>query len=469
MSRFAVLGLVLLLAAAACSEQVPAPVTPTPSPRPGYPPTPATALPEGVLLAQRSPMSKPPMLAIDTTGGVHAYNWDFVISVSPEQSRAIVVRSNRMGGFEEIALLDGFVETAIASEDWGFKAGDPWPNLLWSADGKRLAYSSPVNPSPDRTDVWTVIVGGGEPANITAAAEPDYYYPVAWTAPNEVLVRGNSRLLVAGDDLREIPFPESNQVLDFAVSPDGRRGGMIMGSYEEHPDYPGYSLARATALWALDVPTGAWARLKDLGGAEWQPWIGATMSWSPDGGRLAYYETYQDGGGGLIRSGLSVIDAETGEETRLHDQGQWPHAWTHDGKYLAYSYETREEGAAARTTVGIFGPDGKTRETSLLARGMAWTAQSRLLVQTPAGLSTLDPVTLAETEVLTDEGEPVRAQLGFDGRDTLIWSPSGRYIAAATPGDQYIASSLYIIDTQEGVARLFYDRAGFYPLAWLRE
>jgi len=460
LNRFAVLGLVILLAAVACSDQVPAPVTPTPSPRPGYPPAAATALPEGVLLVQRSPTSKPPMLAVDSAGGMHAYDWDFVFSISPDHSRAVLQRSDRVGALTVFGLLNGLQEQTIDTSNWGY-------NPLWSPDGQRLAYSAHNVTAATASHVWTVDLATGGSQRITKGE--DYYAPAAWTATGDLLVRAPGRLLLVGDEQQEIPLPESNQILDFAVSPDGRRGAMIMGYYEEQPEHPGFGVARATGLWALDTAAGAWARLKDLGGAEWQPWIGATMSWSPDGGRLAYYETYADGGGGLVRTGLSVIDAQTGENTRLHDQGQWPHAWSRDGKYLAYSYETREEGAAARTTVGIFGPNGKTRETSLLARGMAWTAQGRLLVQTPAGLSTLDPVTLAETEVLTDEGEPVRAHLGFDGRDTLIWSPSGRYIAAATPGDQYIASSLNIIDTQEGVARLFYDRAGFYPVAWLKE
>jgi hypothetical protein len=468
-NRFSVLGLALLLAAAACSEQVPAPVTPTPSPRPGHPPAPLSALPEGVLLVQRSPTSKPPMLAIDTTGEAHAYEWEHVLSVSPEKSRAILVQSGRAGGFKALALLKGIREEPINAERWGFKTGEGWPYFVWSPDGRRVAYVLPAASGVDQVSVWTADPEGGGRRDVTEGAPPDYYFPAAWTAMGEVLIRGNARLLLAGEDQREIRLPEPNEILDFAVSLDGSRVAAMMGYYEERPEHADFAVARATGLWALDTPTGTWRLLNDLGSAEWQPWIGAGMSWSPDGHRIAYYETYV-GDEVLIRTGLTVIDTTTGEQTRLHGQGQYPHAWSHDGKYLAYWYDPRGPDADpnAKPTLGILGPDGK-REKNRTVRGMAWSATGRLLFQRDNGISILDPVTFEEAELLTDEGEPVRVHLGLDELQGLIWSPSGRYIAAATPSDQYIAGSLYIIDTEEGVARLFYDRAGFYPLAWLKE
>jgi hypothetical protein len=288
---------------------------------------------------------------------------------------------------------------------------------------------------------------------------------VAWTSANQVLARDNLGFVVVGDRFRMIPLPESSEILEFAVSSDGNRLAAVLGDYEETTDHPGYGTSQATGLWLMDIPSGEWTRLVDPGGLEWQPYIGAGMTWSPDNRRIAYYPSFT-GTESLTRTGLTVIDTWNGEETRLHDQGGWPHAWSPDGRYLAYTYEAGSR-PDAFGVLGIMGADGEVREKrSIVVRGMAWSGDNRLLVTRPSGLNIFDPETLKETELLTDGEEPIHVRLGFE---EWIWSPSGRYLAVATPGDRYVASSLLIIDTQEGIARVFYDRAEFAPLAWLTE
>jgi Tol biopolymer transport system component len=268
--------------------------------------------------------------------------------------------------------------------------------------------------------------------------------------------------VVAGDRFRTIPLPESNEILEFAVSGDGGRLAAVLGHYQENAEHPDYGTARANGLWLLDIASGDWALLKDLDDAEWQPWIGAGMSWSPSGDRIAYYETY-----GGQRAGLTVIEVESRAAKVLHVQGQFPHAWSHDGRRLAYLYEANPSGAFE--ILGILGLDGRISETEVTVRGMGWATDGRLLIQRPDGLGVIDPDTMNETEVLAEAGEAVHVHLGFEGLDQWLRSPSGRYLAVATASDQYHASSLYILDTEQATARLFYNRAGFYPLAWLRE
>jgi Tol biopolymer transport system component len=281
---------------------------------------------------------------------------------------------------------------------------------------------------------------------------------LGWTAAGEVLMRAPDGLALLGKTRRAIALPEPGTVLDAQVSPDGRSIAMKLGEYEQDPQTE-LTYVHSTGLWVLGLTGGGWREIVDLSGRP--PAVlshgGEGLLWSPEATRLVYQT---EGGGESTDWETRLVDVRTGEEELLAAEYSWGRSWSRDGRYLAYMQSASGYSAGS---LQILGPDGRTRRMANV-RQMAWTKDGRLMVDIPGHLSLLDPETMRIEEVLTEDGESISALL-----EAPVWSPSGRYLALATPADMYHRSSIYIIDTEKGTAELFLDKAGFAPVAWLRE
>jgi hypothetical protein len=446
--------LLLMASLAACSDRVPAPVTPTPSPRPGYPPAPVSELPEGVLYLNNPTLQGPPPLFRLENGREAAEVGPlFVTSVSPDASRAaaLTLGPGRPGRATGIGILAG---SAFQEIETSPHTG--WPSVVWSADGKRLAFMLSVESNPGRAQVWTVDAESGEKTPFSE--EADSSWMLGWTAAGEVLMRAPDGLALLGKTRRAIALPEPGTVLDAQVSPDGRSIAIKLGEYEQDPQTE-LTYVHSTGIWVLGLTGGGWREIVDLSGRP--PAVlshgGEGLLWSPEATRLVYQT---EGGGESTDWETRLVDVRTGEEELLAAEYSWGRSWSRDGRYLAYMQSASGYSAGS---LQILGPDGRTRRMANV-RQMAWTKDGRLMVDIPGHLSLLDPETMELDEVQTDSGEPISALV-----ETPVWSPSGRYLALATPTDMYHRSSIYIIDTEKGTAELFLDKAGFAPVAWLRE
>lgn len=439
---------------AACSDRVPAPTTPTPTPRPGYPPAPVSELPEGVLFVNNPTLQAPPPLFRLANGREAAeIGTLFVNSVSPDASRAatLTLGSGRPGRATGIGILAGSAFQEIETSPY-----TGWPSVVWSADGKRLAYMLSVESNPGRAQVWTVDAESGEKTPLSE--EADSSWMLGWTGAGEVLMKIPDGLALLGESRRAIALPEPGTVLDAQVSPDGRSIAIKVGAYEQDPQTE-LTYVRSSGIWVFGLTGGGWREIVDL--SERPPGVpshgGEALLWSPDGTRLVYQ---MEGGGESTDWETRLVDVRTGEEELLAAEYSWGHSWSRDGRYLSYMQSASGYSAGS---LQILGPDGRTRRMENVRR-VAWATDDRLLVDIPGHLSLLDPETMRIEEVLTEDGESISALL-----EAPVWSASGRYFALSTPGDMYHRSSLYVVDTEEGTAELFLEDAGFAAVAWLRE
>lgn len=301
MNRLAALGLLLMVAAFSCSDYVPPPPTPTPSPLPGYPPAPIGQLPEGVLLVQQSPPgpASATIFSVDRTGSVLRLDPSPVISIAPDNSRALVYSGGLVysdngtvtspAGNSEFGIITGHSE----ARSWPAEAGFPQSPVLWSPDGERVVYVF-----DDGSPIYRLLSMDLSSGLVKTLAEGgSYYAPGGWTNDGSLLFHDQRSVILLGDTRREYPAPESRLILDLLVSPDGKRAAVLLESRDEAalPTSPqeeiGPQAGEATQLTMLNLADSTWAQIDDLpagallnvGGQGGSPPV-----WSSDGTKIAY-------------------------------------------------------------------------------------------------------------------------------------------------------------------------------------
>ncbi|HEY3072015.1 MAG TPA: protein kinase [Candidatus Limnocylindrales bacterium] len=241
-------------------------------------------------------------------------------------------------------------------------------HLAFSADGKRLAYTSIVQ----RQNIQRVAFDPeaerlvGDPSSVTSGSRswalpepsPDGEWVAFWsffTQEDIYLARPDgtgSRQLT--NDAANDRFPR--------WSPDGKRLAFASNRTGEYQIWiinaDGSDLAQLTAakeglvypVWSPDGSRMSAVR-RNPEVETWifdphTPWSDQTpqrlapgfaaWSWSPDGRRLAGQEEGEPGRSSAVGRGVIVYSLESRAYTRLTEFGKWP-AWLNDGRRLVFS------------------------------------------------------------------------------------------------------------------------------------
>jgi Tol biopolymer transport system component len=151
-------------------------------------------------------------------------------------------------------------------------------------------------------------------------------------------------------------------------------------------------------------------------------------AWTPDGRSLAFSAPDEDG---VLQ--IYLADLEDGGRVKLTD-GPWPKmrpAWSADGAFLSFA-ALEGEGPGATSTHWVLPKEGG--DATRLPAGigyLAWSPQGRRLAFVSAGeLQLLD----------LEEGGAARSveHLGESGKADLHWSPDGSSVAFLSEGRLYL-------------------------------
>jgi serine/threonine protein kinase/Tol biopolymer transport system component len=188
-------------------------------------------------------------------------------------------------------------------------------------DGKSFVY---VSFEAGNTDIYWQRVGGKNPTNLTKDSKESETTPAF--SPDGNLIAFHSGREPAGLYLMEATGENPRRISDTGYhpswSPDGKEivvGTEWIGVHSNKSVIP-------SALWIIDVATGG-KRLLTKGDA-------AQPSWSPGGGRIAYWYWSQEGHGDIATipaSGGTPVKITTGDST------DWNPVWSPDGKYIYFA------------------------------------------------------------------------------------------------------------------------------------
>ena len=191
---------------------------------------------------------------------------------------------------------------------------------------------------------------------------------------------------------------------DPQIRPDGRSIAYTRSSYEVMTDQ-----ARRS-IWLVDVETGEQSPLVSGAGSHSSP------RWSPDGARLAYVSTAEDG-----RAQLFVRWMASTASSRIADLTSAPDdlAWSRDGKSIAFTLFVPDE--AVQLGRAPPKPEGATWAAPLVViTDVTYRAD---------GVGQLKPGYTHAFVVAADGGAPRQLTFGaFNETGPLSWSPDGRFI-----------------------------------------
>ena len=282
------------------------------------------------------------------------------------------------------------------------------PALRWSPDGTRIAfrlYGEP--PFGDSPGIYVVNRDGSGLRQVaeTAVANPsnDWHY--------------------------------NSTISTFAWSPDSTRIAFIS---------PDYVAAEATgtgafangALYVVDVASGTVAKLS--GEDDYTDGASGSLSWSPDGTRIAFGRTVDVDRAAERKSMLVVINADGSDERQIVVPTNIPThlgrvSWSPDGSTIAFVQEVFDSGEDM-WTVELVNPDG-TDQRTLGGAGMAGCclhgAFGGLLTWSRDGTRIVNDAGNGFARIMSLTGNGYSGSLVGQSPD---WSPDGARIVISDGG-----------------------------------
>jgi len=348
---------------------------------------------------------------------------------------AFVTRKDRTGQIALVGVRDGSFK-ALKSTGWR------GPNkVLFSPDGKYLAYDLPATDSDLKYDVFVLAADGSR--EIRAVQHTAHDVVMGWS-------RDGSRLLFASDrtgpaSLWAVPIadgritgaqtllkPDIGSMRSTGISADGTLYVVKDAS------------TAALQIAPLDLGSGT------LGGAGvTENFQALRPNWSRDGRLLAYVIRRASG-----LPTLAIRDTESGQLRELHPSLLYFNEprWSPDGRWLVVF------GRSVEGRGGVYRIDAETGRESLIAEadlGPVQISPDGRKIYYEIGFVTLGvgPQRLIERDLASGSTREVMTRDGFNSTGNVELSPDGRWLAMIATDDAARTSAVIVRPVAGGQAR----------------
>src|SRR5437016_3047042 len=329
----------------------------------------------------------------------------------------------------------------------------------WSPDGKYLSFTSSRPGKAKGSQVWLLDRSGGEAYQLTELKGRLQGYE--WSPDSKRLA------LVIGDPDPDAPDPNATPTPGTPPKPPKP---IVIDRYRYKQDVQGYLLSgRHSYIYLYDIATRKLDRLTK------SKWDESSISWSPDGSRIAFMTNHADDPDRDPSAQMFVADAQPGVTEKLlitpdNRASRARPEWSPDGKWIVFlEGDEKKFGAYNMEHLMFVAADSSAAPTRVKAvedldrgvSGLRFASARQSLVALVADDRSVYPISATRNAVKRLLDSPVVVSSlsiaaghtvllsGNDAKPTEIYAMEGQKLRQITHQNDALMNELQIAQTEE--------------------